>query len=327
MFARGENIGCGTSTTGTGTLTLAADPSGQGLSDPVTAFGTSGAWPCSYTIIEFTSNTYAAVKQIETGNGTLTLAASLTSATLARNPITVQVVGSSYVNMSPTAMSIGTAANTVIILAPTANDLPQGLQGYTTTLGDGAGFLPEGIVGMPNISTGVLSGSALYWPIRIPSGVIKSMTINIATAVSSPTSSSIAMALYEVIPQGLTNAGLSGKMVINFGTLSANPMATTGNKTATASAASYVPGGWYYPAVLPIWAGGSGSPTFAQAIANAHGPLGSKMGFSGNAIYSYFINSQTTLTDPATITSPSPSYALQAAPALAGVYAIALRGT
>src|SRR5258706_417112 len=90
---RGENIICGTSTTGTGTLTLAATPVAPGGIDfDVLAratgigFGNSAAVLVTYTIIEYTSATFAASKSTEKGIGTLTLGGSsgIANCTLAR---------------------------------------------------------------------------------------------------------------------------------------------------------------------------------------------------------------------------------------------------
>src|SRR5580658_5571623 len=93
---RGDSVICGTSPTGTGTLTLAATPVPPGGIDfdvfaraTGIGFGNSAAILCSYTIIEYTDSTFAKAKQQEKGIGTLTLGSSsgIANATLARTTL------------------------------------------------------------------------------------------------------------------------------------------------------------------------------------------------------------------------------------------------
>ncbi len=146
---RGENIACGTSSTGTGTLTLAATPAAIGAVDfdawlKATGIGfvSGNAVLVSYTIIEYTDSTFATPKFVENGIGTLTLGAALINATLART--TVQTVSNanadSYlVGGGASAITIGTAANTLVFVGPSAADVPAWSPYYETSIGDNLG--------------------------------------------------------------------------------------------------------------------------------------------------------------------------------------------
>jgi hypothetical protein len=97
---RADNVICGTSSTGTGTLTLAACPAPPGgldfdkwLKATGLNFVSGNALLVSYTIIEYTDSAFTTVKQTEKGVGTLTLGASISAATLARTTVQSTVTG------------------------------------------------------------------------------------------------------------------------------------------------------------------------------------------------------------------------------------------
>src|SRR6266446_977276 len=133
---RGENIICGTSTTGTGTLTLAATPVPPGGVDfDVLAratgigFGNSAVILVSYTIIEYTNSSFTTAQQQEKGIGALTLGSSsgIANATLVRTTIqqtatNLNAQPATYTVSAPTAITIGTAANTLIFIGVGAVD-------------------------------------------------------------------------------------------------------------------------------------------------------------------------------------------------------------
>jgi hypothetical protein len=289
MFCRGEEIGCGTTTTGTGTLTLAAAPVPPGLVDPVAAWGTSGAYPVAYTIIEYTTSGFSTVHQFEKGYGTLTLASSLSSATLSRTPT---VTGTSldsqpatYANNAPSAITIGTAANVLVFVGSNAAEdsiqaLPNGF--YSTsgiTSADGLGVAP--FQGSSTGSTASLTNATAYFQRVLlgTSGPIRSVSVRVTGAVTSPTSNSFSAALFEV-----ASNGLPGKRLINFGTnngTTAAPLGTTGNVTVTALSAVNIPAGFYFLGILPAWGGGSGNPTLRAAVSVAPSPLGTAFGQNG----------------------------------------------
>jgi hypothetical protein len=134
---RGEQVLCGTTTTGTGTLTLATTPgppggvdfdvlaraTGIGLANNKTAL-------VSYTIIEYAASSFSTAKKLEKGIGTLTLGSSsgIANCTLARTAVQVTAINldsppATYSPNAPSAMSIGTAANTLVFIGPSATDL------------------------------------------------------------------------------------------------------------------------------------------------------------------------------------------------------------
>jgi hypothetical protein len=139
---RGDGIIFGTTTTGTGTLTLAAtpvQPGGIDIDAYVRAtgigFGNSAVFLVKYTIIEFTdsptSSTFSnKAKQTETSIGTVTLGSSagIANCTLAR---TILQTSATSLNSQPATqnfnpgagISIGVAANTLIFIGPSASDL------------------------------------------------------------------------------------------------------------------------------------------------------------------------------------------------------------
>jgi hypothetical protein len=132
---RGESVICGTSSTGTGALTLAATPTPPGGIDfdvwaRAVGFGNSAVVPVTYTMIEYTSSVFSTAKQIEKGVGTVTLGTSSGVANASLTRTTPQVTATSlnsqpasYNANSPSAISIGTVANTLIFVAPSAADL------------------------------------------------------------------------------------------------------------------------------------------------------------------------------------------------------------
>src|SRR5690348_6986738 len=113
---RGEGITCGTSSTGTGTLTLAACPAPPGGADFyawLTAtgigFANGAAILVPYVLTEYADSTFATEKQKEWGVATLTLGASLTATTLGRTTVQGSATG---LNGTP-SYSTGTTAITI----------------------------------------------------------------------------------------------------------------------------------------------------------------------------------------------------------------------
>lgn len=284
MFATGEAIVCGTSTTGTGTLTLAACPSAIGGCDPVAALGTSGAWPCNPVIIEYTDSTFATISKMEVGkNCTLTLAAAITSATLTRSP-DVTFVSGTYTNNGATAITIGTAANVLVYFGPTAFDTVSMLPAYSTsgiTSADGLGVAPLQVFQNNGSANFSLANNTAYFAVTLlmSSGFIKSLSIRTNAALTTPTSNSVAAALFEI-----DSTGLPGKRIIDFGTVSGTsgaPLGATGSNTLTASAGAYVRAGFYITGLLPVWSGGSGTPRFTGCTPCAPSPFGTIYGSTG----------------------------------------------
>ena len=312
---RGENVISGTTTTGTGTLTLAAPPSGFGGADPFAYFsgyglGTSQATPLLYTIIEYDDLTKAnpTPVQLEKGFGNLLIGANLAASTLTRNALVTET----SLNAQPatitngnfatpaTSITIGTAANIIVFIGASAWDSMQCLHAYSTggiSGADGLGVAPwnAGSGG----STNLTSGTILYGYLKTDvSDVIKSCSIRIKNAVVTPTSSSVALALYAV-----GAAGLPAKKLIDFGTNSSNPLATA-NTTLTLTAGAGVPimAGGYILAFLPIWSGGTGTPSIQLFNPAGPAPFGTVLSNPGpNNMCS--VAGQSSLTDPATTTA------------------------
>src|SRR4051812_24231826 len=153
---RGDTLVCGTSTTGTGTLTLAATPGPPGGVDfdvwaraTGIGFANSAAVLVSYTIIEYTDSTFATAKSHEKGVGTLTLGGSsgIANCTLAR---TTKQTSATSLNSQPatqnivpgTGISIGTAANTLVFIGPSAAEIPAYEPYFYTGSGGGTYRLP-----------------------------------------------------------------------------------------------------------------------------------------------------------------------------------------
>jgi len=311
VFTRGENVGCGTSTTGTGSLTFAAVPAGAGLIDPVTAFGTSGSYVFRYTINEYTDSTFATVKQFETGYGTMALNATLTSVTLTRAPLVTGVVATpAYANNAPTAITIGTAANVLVFVGPTAGDLPDALPFFSTsgiTNADGLGFVAVQAAIVSTVltfTTSATNGTLIYQRVWSQfGGLVKSVSVRVIGALTSGGNSTLSAALYDI-----ASTGLPGKQLVSFGTSSAGALGTANTTvTLTASAAIYLPPGFYILALLPFGGtGSSGSATIRAATSCAPSPFGTNMINTttlGGPIGYATVAAQTALADPATTTS------------------------
>lgn len=319
MFATGEGIVCGTSTTGTGTLTLAACPSAVGGANPVVALGTSGAWPCSPVIIEYTDSTFQTISQMEVGrNCTLTLAAAITSATLTRSP-EVTFTGGTYNNSAPSAISIGTAANVLVFFGPSSFDTLGSLLSYNAsgiTNGDGLGATP--VQGSSTSNSVLVVGTSYFQRVWIAvSGLVKSASVRCTAAITTPTSNSVAAALFE----SDTN-GLPSKRVIDFGSVSGTsgaPLGATGNVTFTASSAVYLRAGFYIFGILATKTGGSGNPSLRGATSVAPSMFGTALATTGGPINTCIVSASADLNDPPNTTGIAFSNQLE--------FALAFRST
>lgn len=227
---RGDTLVCGTSTTGTGTLTLAATPTPPGGVDfdvwaraTGIGFANSAAVLVSYTIIEYTDATFATAKSHEKGIGTLTLGGSsgITNCTLART--TKQTTATSLnsqpatQNIAPAnGFSIGTAANTLVFIGPSAADVPA-FSPYVVTSAIGGDTFISPLCSVATISqvTPTLNDGTFYyvpfiWTIPM---LVKRAHIFVDTAYSGGTPVSNAwMRLYD-----FATTGKPGKLLYDFG--------------------------------------------------------------------------------------------------------------
>jgi hypothetical protein len=248
-FLRNENTVCGTTTTGTGTLTLAPCPAPPGGLDLYAAFvnaglGTAQTIPVTYTIIEYTDATLATAKQMEKGVGALKLGASVSATTLART--TIQMSATALNTTTPSSplvaavITIGTAANVLVFIAPSAADIPVYSPYFETALGDNLGQAPAlsqlGSVGGLTFNSLVAGGCDAYlifeW--RVPM-LVKRCTVNVKTAGTVGTSNADAR-LYAI-----NSAGRPGKLLYDFGLMGSagTSFHATGNVSTGAAGAGY----------------------------------------------------------------------------------------
>jgi hypothetical protein len=284
---RGDNIICGTSTTGTGTLTLAATPGPPGGVDfdvfaraTGIGFSNSAAVLVSYTIIEYTSSAFTTAKATEKGIGTLTLggSAGIANATLARTKLQTSATSlnsqPATQNIKPgTGISIGTAANTLVFIGASAADTlafsPFVNSGSTTN-----GYMPL-MVGNSDFNGGgsVVNNQNWTWPFTWAfSALIKRAYFRVEDPYSGAVSNLYAR-IYDI-----SSSGNAGKLLYDFGVVGTpNSSFDVGNFTIIASGASgagyLMTPGDYFMQVCPIWTlGGSGTPSLTQYAAGS-GPI------------------------------------------------------
>lgn len=289
---RADHVGCGTSSTGTGTLTLAAclaPPGGLDFDKWLKATGLNfvngNSVLVSYTIIEYTSAALTTEKQTEKGIGTLTLGASITAATLARTKVQGTVTGLDTSTpaptfVAPTAITIGTAANTEVLVGASAADV-LAFHSCMATARTSNGFPPL-MCGNPtfNGGAGVVNNQNWTWPfIWAATMLVKRVWFRVESPYSGAVNN-----LYARMYQENT-AGEAAKLLYDFGVVgTANDSFNVGAFTMIASAAGAGNGfllmpGEYFLQICPIWTvGGVGTPTLTQ-WANGSGPLTS--GFRG----------------------------------------------
>jgi hypothetical protein len=289
-FLRAEDCVCATTTTGTGTLALAACPTPPGGVDPYQAFnglglGTSQATPMTYCIREFMDATFAAVKQEEKGVGALTLGANIGATTLARTTPQSTATGCNtstptYSQGAPSAINIGTAANTLVFIGASAADIPAYCPYFETGIGDNIGV--GGVCGAGNNNAqAVVSGTDIYdlvdW--RCPM-LVKRAWVRVATAYSGGTPVSNAWCrLYSI-----GSNGRPGKLLYDFGLFgTANTSLNTAGLVSTGAAGNgfmMLPGE-YFVNFLPIFSGGTTGPNLNCYAANtkySSGRLGRSTG-------------------------------------------------
>jgi hypothetical protein len=222
---------CGTTTTGTGTLTLAAIPSGAGggINPDVWAratgvgFGNSAAILVDYVLTEYTDNTFATEKSKEAGTGTLTLGGSsgITNCTLGRTTLdwtaTALDTQPAVVSVKPgTGISVGTAANTLVMIAPRAEGIPA-FEPYFNTAGSDTnwGVCPEGIGSVSPGAAQLFSAGTnydVYLPFRcsVPM-LVKRCSWRMSTYSSVVGSPTVSARIYA-----FNSSGQPGKLLYDF---------------------------------------------------------------------------------------------------------------
>jgi hypothetical protein len=256
-------------------------------------------------IIEFTDNTYAKPKLVEEGWYTVTIGAALTNMTIARTTpqITSDANANAYDDTTPTAISIGTAANVLIFMGPGANDALSVPPYFETSLGDNIGFatnLGKTSVGsVCNLATD-LTGKDWYWEILLLRPLlVKRLTVRVTTAYTgaSPVSTAYAR-IYAV-----NSSGRPGKLLLDLGALGgANPLNATGNiSTAVHSTGLWLPPGVYFGDLFATFTGGSAGPVLqAQSSNLTTGTMGMNAGVPISMLIA--TGGSSTASDPANVT-------------------------
>jgi hypothetical protein len=263
----GDGIICGTSTTGTGTLTLAATPVPPGGIDfdawaRATGFANSASFLVEYTLNEYTDSTFVTEAKKESGVGTLTLGGSngITNCTLARTKIeyTITSLNSQpavYTHSPGSGISIGTAANTLISVSPRSGSILALTPYFDNT---------EALGGSPLMAAATLASVAIannttYWtPFVWPRYMaVKRASLRVQVLYTGGTTN-INMAVY--LPG---TSGRPVKLLVDFGVIgtAGSSLVATGNiQSAALGMAVPMRPGIYIVGVKTAFSGGSGSP-------------------------------------------------------------------
>ena len=296
-FLRAEGCCSGTSTTGTGTLTLAACPAPPGGVDAYQAFrqqgfGTSQTIPIDYTIVEYTDASFATAKQMEVGVGALTIGASVTATTIARTTVQQTATGlntstPSYPQGSQTAITIGVAANTLVFISPSASKLMALTPYRQTTVGGGIGVAPM-TAGNAVASTGITITTAkdiyflFLWAVPM---LVKRITFSVFAAYTGGTSN-----VYGRI-YAIGSDGRPGKLLYDFGvcgTANSSLSAAANISSGASGIGIFLQPGEYYCNLCPIFSGGSGTPSMYGCNSGQLNDAGS---FQSTSAFSGYIQS------------------------------------
>jgi hypothetical protein len=306
---RAEHCICGTASTGTGTLVLAACPTPPGGTDPFQAFnaqglGTAVPIPISYTIVEYTDTTFRTASRQEKGVGSLTLGSPTTLArTTVQQTATSMDTTPTYNTAEPTAISISAAANTLIFIAASAADLLVCSPYFDRTLPstDAIGALPVNVGGTFTGSLLITTMTDYYnlfeW--RTPM-LVKRVRVNVATTYSGAFNTS---QMYGRLYAVGANARPT-KLLYDFGSFAGSPLlGSTGIKATTVSGSGfYLQPGEYFLDIMPRISGGAGTPSlsiFPQAYNSGRLGYGTGIGV-GVAIKA--TSGSTLAGDPANVT-------------------------
>ena len=302
---RGNNIVCGISTTGTGTITCDAIPAGYtgGGVDPYTAFsgmgfGTTNAIPVGVRVVEYTDATFTTELQSDSEQGQFTIGANLAACTIARTTIlNKQVPGTSYTFNAPTALSIGTAANTLVFFTPMAELTPQCVPWFDATSGDALGITFRfGVAGAGTV--GITSGTGIwcYGVLEIPI-LLKKMSARVVGTQSGTTN------VYARV-YAIGSNGRAGKLLADMGLLGTANSSLAVAATITSAALStpvYLCPGPYCVELVATITGGAGTPTWRAGISVPNGGLGtSSLALPGFATST---GETSTANDPASFTA------------------------
>lgn len=261
-------------TGGSSTLTLVAQTGFPGPSD---IWGAAGSVMVYYTIDEYTDSTKAALKQAETGLGSLNLSTGVLTRSV---PWRTWVSGSGFVASSASAISFGaTAANIDILLTANASMLAPPVPAINA-ISDG--WLP--IDATAQVDTGFvhgydpIAGTRYYAPIRLGYG--KPITsIGVYTTSANPVGG-IRIGLYDWGSNGLAN-----HLLYEFLDSSGAPLqlaAASGYQSFTPANVPFVPPGWYWLCVQP-----QAAATLYQIVSYCNDNCGHSA-YSGRKFVNYF---------------------------------------
>ena len=236
-------------TGGTGTLTLAAV---SGSPQPSDVWGTTATKIVYYSIDEYTDNTFATLKQGESGMGSL----NLSTGVLTRSVVwRTWVSGAGYVVNGASAINVGaTAANVRILLSATAN-LMRPAQPAINALAGLSGWLPfntRQTWDSGNGNTALSAGNRHYCPIEFVYGKpITAVALNVGTIASA---SSTRLGIYD-----WDTDGLPGNLITEFtATAQINTGGSTGYNSVSVTP-PFIPPGWYWLCIQS-----SGAPSIAN---------------------------------------------------------------
>lgn len=315
---RADTTICGTSTTGTGQLTLVAPPSPPGGMDfdvfaraTGLGFGNSASVIVSYTIIEYTSSAFTTAKATEKGVGTLILGTSAgigNSVKLSRTKIqttaTAMDTQPAVSSIAPGAgISIGTAANTLVFIGASAADV-LAFQPFNDTANTLNGFPPL-ICGNATFNGGasVVPNQDWTWPFIWPYEMLAKRVYFRVESLYVGGTAHLYARLYQI-----NSAGQAGKLLYDFGEVGTPGSAFNPAGGAFTMIASGALGngflltpGEYMLSIFTTFSGGSGTPQLTQ-WANGSGPITS--GFRGasnvqNQFVIYDNSGSSTPPDPA----------------------------
>jgi hypothetical protein len=212
-------------------------------------------------IIEYTDTTFSQAKNFEKGVGTVTLGTSLTATTLART--TVQSTAGSLNSTgaptysAPSAVSIGTSANVLVFIGPSAADVPSFSPYYENTLSgnDNLGVRPDCVAGGGTAGATLVSLTDYYSIFRLSVPMlVKRCSIYVSTGSGGGTSSAYAR-IYQI-----NSSGRPGKLLVDFVAFSAtnclNTSSTVISTTALSTGFLLLPGEYYFD-FLPDFSTGS----------------------------------------------------------------------
>jgi hypothetical protein len=283
------------------------------------AFGNSSSIIVNYTIIEYTSSTFATAKSHEKGVTTLVLGASsgIANCTLKRSGGTYKPqVSATSLNSQPatqnilpgTGISIGTAANTLVFIGPSAVETLAFSPYFNTTGADantGVFPLAVGADASVNVSDTMSDTQDFYstfiWAVPM---LVKRITCKVGVAYTGGTPvSNFYARIYQI-----NSAGQPGKLIYDFGAFGANSLNSTGViQSGAAGAGFFLTTGEYYMGFMATLSGGTTPPqmqgNWGHVQAGRTGMVNGTLGM--NYIPQWKVTSgtgNTTAPDPANVT-------------------------